>query len=87
MAASGPIEALKERKVRRPLAAVIVYLGGMALLVLGGFLLLPALAGQVYDFVSSLPGSLSELENRAAGLAERFGVPSTRLCRGRSATS
>ncbi|MDP9474698.1 MAG: AI-2E family transporter [Actinomycetota bacterium] len=75
VAASGPIEALSARKVPRPLAAALVFLGGAALLGLGAYLFLPALAEQIYGFFTSLPAALGELAERAEGLAERFGLP------------
>lgn len=75
VAASGPVEALNARKVPRLLAALAVFLGGAALLGLGAYLLLPALAGQVYGFFASLPAALGGLAERAEGLAERLGVP------------
>ena len=72
--ASGPIEALSRRKVPRTLAIAIVFLGGAGILVLGGALLLPTLAGQVSEVFSSLPSALSQLEDRLRALAQRFGV-------------
>lgn len=75
VAASGPVGALSRRKVPRSLAAVLVFLGGAALLILGGFLLLPTLADQVFGFFSSLPAAFAELAERAERLAERLGLP------------
>lgn len=75
VAASGPIEALNARKVPRLLAALVVFLGGAAVLGLGAYLLLPSLAGQVYGFFASLPAALGGLAERAEGLAERLGLP------------
>lgn len=75
VAASAPVGALSARRVPRTLAAALVFLGGAALLGLGAFLFLPALADQVYGFFASLPGAFAELAERVEGLAERFGLP------------
>lgn len=42
---------------------------------MGGYLLLPVLAKQVYLFVSSLPAALFQLAGWVEGLESRFGVP------------
>ena len=61
VALSGPVEALHRRKVPRVLATASIFLVVGALLGLGGYLLLPVLAEQAYQFASSLPGALSQL--------------------------
>lgn len=75
VAASGPIEALSVRKVPRPLAAALVFVGGAAILGLVAYFLLPTLADQVFGFFTSLPAAFAELAERVEGLAERFGLP------------
>ena len=75
VALSGPVEALHRRKVPRAIATALIFLVAVALLGLGGYLLVPVLAEQVYLFVSSLPAALSQLAGWAAGLESRFGVP------------
>ncbi len=74
VALSGPVEALHRRKVPRPIATALIFLVAGALLGLGGYLLLPVLAEQVYQFVSSLPAALSRLAGWVEGLESRFGV-------------
>jgi predicted PurR-regulated permease PerM len=75
VALSGPVEALHRRKVPKAIATALIFLVAVALLGLGGYLLVPVLAEQVYLFVSSLPAALSQLAGWAAGLESRFGVP------------
>lgn len=75
VALSGPVGALHRRKVPRAAATAVIFLVAAALLGLGGYLLLPVLAEQVYQFASSLPTALSQLSSWAEGLASRFGVP------------
>ena len=75
VALSGPVEALHRRKVPRVVATASIFLVVGALLGLGGYLLLPVLAEQAYQFASSLPGALSQLGVWIEGIASRFGVP------------
>ncbi|MDQ4001516.1 MAG: AI-2E family transporter [Actinomycetota bacterium] len=74
VALSGPVEALHRRKVPRVVATALIFLVAGALLGLGGYLLLPVLAEQVYQFVTSLPAALSRLAGWVEGLESRFGV-------------
>lgn len=75
VALSGPVEALHRRKVPRAIATALIFMVAAALLGLSGYLLLPVLAEQVYQFVSSLPAALSQLAGWVEGLESRFGVP------------
>jgi predicted PurR-regulated permease PerM len=75
VALSGPVEALHRRKVPRAIAASLIFLVTVALSGLGGYLFLPVLAEQVYQFVSSLPAAISRLAAWIEGLESRFGVP------------
>lgn len=75
VALSGPVEALHRRKVPRAIAASLIFLVTVALSGLGGYLFLPVLAEQVYQFVSSLPAAISRLAAWVEGLESRFGVP------------
>ena len=72
---SGPVEALHRRKVPRGIATALICLLAAVLSGLGGYLLLPVLAEQVYQFVSYLPAALSQLAGWVEGLESRFGVP------------
>ncbi len=74
VAISEPVEALHRRKVPRVVATALIFLVAASLLGLGGYLLLPVLADQVYQFVSSLPAALYQLGSWAEDLASRFGV-------------
>ncbi len=75
VALSGPVEALHKRKVPRATATALILSLAGALLGLGGYLLLPVLAEQTYQFVSYLPAALSQLAGWVEGLESRFGVP------------
>lgn len=75
VALSGPVEALHRRKVPKAVATILILLVAVALLGLGGYLLLPVLAEQVYLFVSSLPAALFQLAGWIEDLESRFGVP------------
>ena len=55
VALSGLVEILHRRKVPRPIAAGLVTVVVLALLSLGGYLLLPELAKQASQLSSALP--------------------------------
>jgi predicted PurR-regulated permease PerM len=73
VALSAPVEALHRRKVPRMAAVVLIALGGLGVLGLGGYLLFPVLAEQASQLVSSLPGALSQLVERAREFARSLG--------------
>lgn len=77
VALSGPVEALRRRKVPRSLALALMLLGALLLLLLalGGLVLLPTLSGEISRFTSTIPGALSDFTARVEGLAKRLGVP------------
>jgi predicted PurR-regulated permease PerM len=77
VALSGPVEILHRRKVPRPIAAGLVTVVVLALLSLGGYLLLPELAKQASQLSSALPSALSRFGGRIEDLASRFGVSVT----------
>lgn len=68
VALSGPVEALHRRKVPRTVASVSV------VLILGGYLLLPALADQVWQLVSTLPFALKEIGEFFERATNRIGL-------------
>jgi predicted PurR-regulated permease PerM len=74
VALSAPVEALHRRKVPRPVAVALMVAIVLALLSLGGYLLLPVLAEQASQLATSLPDALSQLVERARELARRFGI-------------
>ncbi len=61
VALSAPVEALHRRKVPRPVAVALMVAIVLALLSLGGYLLLPVLAEQASQLATSLPDALSQL--------------------------
>ena len=75
VALSGPVEALRRRKVPRALALALIVVGVLVLLGLFGFLLGSALSEQATRLASSLPKALSNLSREVERLASRFGVP------------
>ena len=75
VALSGPVEALRRRKIPRSLALTLIVAGALALLGLFGFLLGAALSEQASRLASSLPEALSNLSRGVERLASRFGVP------------
>jgi predicted PurR-regulated permease PerM len=54
VALSGPVEALRRRKIPRAVASVSIVLGILAVGSLGGYLFVPVLAEQIWQLVSSL---------------------------------
>jgi predicted PurR-regulated permease PerM len=74
VALSAPVEALHRRKVPRPVAVALMVAIVLALLSLGGYLLLPVLAEQASQLATSLPDALSQLVEQARELARRFGI-------------
>ncbi len=75
VALSGPVEALRRRKVPRTLALALIVFGVLVLLGISGFLLGTTLADQASRLASSLPEALSNLSREVERLASRFGVP------------
>jgi len=71
---SAPVEALYRRKVPRAVSVALIFLAGVAVLGGGGYLLYPALAEQAAQLTSALPGALSQIVERARGLAGDLGV-------------
>jgi predicted PurR-regulated permease PerM len=74
VALSAPVEALHRRKVPRPAAVALMVVIVLAVLGIGGYLLLPVLAEQASQLASSLPDALGQLVERARELARRFGI-------------
>lgn len=74
VALSAPVEALHHRKVPRPAATGIVFLGVPAALGLGSYLLLPNLERQVSQLVFTMPDVVSKLGQQMERLASRIGV-------------
>lgn len=75
VALSGPVEWLHQRKVPRAAASVVIVVGILAVVVLSGYLFLPALADQASQVVSALPTAFSELGEWAERAANRMGLP------------
>lgn len=74
VALSGPVEALRRRKVPRGLSSAVI-LGGIALiLVLGGWLLLPMLQNELTTLANALPGAYSYMREQVEVLAGALGV-------------
>ncbi len=73
-ALSGPVEWLHRRKIPRPVASVSILLGLLAVLALGGYLLLPVLVKQASELVFALPYSLSEARDLLERAAGRLGL-------------
>ena len=71
---SAPVEALHRRKLSRPIATGLIVLGVLGVLGLAGLLLFPVLAQQVSQVLSELPGALSQLLQRARGIAQSYGL-------------
>lgn len=74
VALSAPVEALYHRKVPRTVGVVLIVLAVLAILGLGGYLLFPILSKQASQLAASLPDALSQLVERARGLASSFGI-------------
>ncbi len=73
VALSGPVEALRRRKIPRAASSALI-LGGAALLVLsGGWLLLPVLQNELVVLAGALPGAFSYVREQARGLADAVG--------------
>ena len=73
VALSGPVEALRRRKIPRAASSALI-LGGAALLVLsGGWLLLPVLQNELVALAGALPGAFSYVREQARGLADAVG--------------
>jgi predicted PurR-regulated permease PerM len=73
-ALSAPVEVLHRRKVPRPAAVALIVGVIFIVLVVGGYLLLSTLTEQASQLLSSLPRALSQLVERARGLARELGV-------------
>lgn len=74
VALSAPVEALHRRKVPRTVSAALIFLAGVAVLGVGGYLLFPVLAKQMSELASALPGALSQLVERTRSLAQDLGL-------------
>lgn len=74
VALSAPVEVLYRRKVPRTVSVALIFLAGVAVLGVGGYLLFPVLAKQASQLASALPGALSQLVGRARGLASDLGL-------------
>lgn len=74
VALSAPVEALHRRKVPRPAAVAAIVVAALTVLGIAGYLLLPILAQQAAQLVSSLPDALQQLVERSRNLANRLGV-------------
>src|SRR5918997_5426295 len=64
VALSGPAETLHRHKVPRPVASGLIALAAAILLGLGGYLLLPVLADQARQLISTAPSAFSQLGER-----------------------
>lgn len=71
---SAPVKALHRRKVPRAVSVALIFLTGVTVLGAGGYLLFPVLAEQAAQLASALPGALSQLVERARGLADDLGL-------------
>ena len=71
---SAPVEALHRRKVPRAVSVALIFLTGVTVLGASGYLLFPVLAEQAAQLASALPGALSQLVERARGLADDLGL-------------
>ena len=71
---SAPVKALHRRKVPRAVSVAVIFLAGVTVLGAGGYLLFPVLAEQAAQLASALPGALSQLVERARGLADDLGL-------------
>ncbi len=75
VALSGPVEALYRRKVPRPVASVSVIAGILAVMAFGIYLMVPVLAEQIWQLVSTLPFAFSRLDEWLERLANSTGLP------------
>jgi predicted PurR-regulated permease PerM len=74
VALSGPVEALRRRKVPRTVSSVAIVAGALGSLGLGLALLFPVLQREARLLVSELPDALSYLNDRIGELAGRLGL-------------
>ncbi len=74
VALSGPVEALYQRKVPRPAGTALIVGGALAVIAAGGYLLLPELARQASQLVTTLPEALSQALARLRELANSLGL-------------
>jgi predicted PurR-regulated permease PerM len=74
VALSGPVETLHRHKVPRPVASVLIALAAAIVLGLGGYLLLPVLADQARQLISTAPSAFSQLGERVESLAGKLGL-------------
>ncbi|CAA9450136.1 MAG: hypothetical protein AVDCRST_MAG28-1351 [uncultured Rubrobacteraceae bacterium] len=74
VALSAPVELLHRHKVPRLATVALIVLVILAVLGLGGSLLLPVLAEQISQLASYLPDALSQLVERLSNLASRLGI-------------
>ncbi len=74
VALSAPVEALHRRKVPRTVSVALIFLAGVSVLSVAGYLLFPVLATQALQLASALPGALSQLAERSLSLARELGL-------------
>ncbi len=75
VALSGPVEALHRRKVPRLVTSVSIVLGVLAVVVLVVYLFVPVLTDQIWQLISALPSTFSQLSEWLEQLASRTGLP------------
>ncbi|MEJ7872271.1 MAG: AI-2E family transporter [Rubrobacteraceae bacterium] len=75
VALSGPVEALRRRKVPRAVAAVSIVFGLLGTLALAGYVFLPVLADQAAQLVFALPFTLNRVVEILGRLASSVGLP------------
>lgn len=71
---SGPVEILRRRKVPRALSSALILAVAALVLVLGGWLLTPVLEKELTALVSTLPGTLSYVNEQISELANALGL-------------
>ncbi len=74
VALSGPVEMMHRRRVPRPVATVLIFVGALVLLGLGGYLFFPALQGQAFQLSFAFPSALYRLGEQIEDLARSFGL-------------
>ena len=75
VALSGPVEALRRRKVPRAVASVSIVVGVLALVALGGYLFVPVIIEQIWQLVVTLPFAFSRINEWFEQLAYSVGLP------------
>lgn len=74
VALSGPVEVLHRRKIPRPLATGLIFVGTLITLGVGGYLLFPEFERQAFELSFALPDAVDRLGEHIQDLASRFGI-------------